>query len=241
MKALTAVALTVAALLSACAQLPPMPAAAVSNIKTIAVVVGTTEKIAVTNRDFLDVETNDTTYTPQEWGVVDMAVAALRRSLEPRCELIIVPAEPVSGDDLYWSVTGHRVERIVAPAMAASGAKADAILFFSPYSAKAFPSIPWNVEGCGIHTLTWAFTDKTDTWAYCVASLLVIDPATMRELSEGRMKAPDPIHAAALEIPDFKFQSVQLTPEQVGKAKAGIAAALDHYIPIALRETGLIP
>lgn len=240
MRALTIAVVAIAAILTGCAKTPPLPAATVSTIDTIAVVVGSKKDVRVSHRGFTVFNNDGTRFDAADWGIVDLEMAALRRRLEPRFKVIAVPATPVDEDDLVWSSYSRRVENIVSPALAGSGVSADVILFLDILQIQAFPGISWKFSGCGIYDVG-AFSDKTYTRAYCVSTLHLIDPKTMEDIARAPLTGDGDVYAAVEVLPDFGFTSVHLTPEQIETAKKGITAALDRAIPVALQNMGLIP
>ncbi|MCF4165112.1 hypothetical protein L2U69_05615 [Zavarzinia compransoris] len=236
-----AVLVAITTLLAGCAPTPPLPPATVSTISTIAVVIAPKSTVRVSHRGITVFGNDGTSYDAKEWGIDEMKVAALRRNLEPRFKLVVIPAPAIDEDDMLSDSYSGRVESIVVPAMAGSGVKADAILFFNLYKSVAFPDIGWQFSGCGIYDISRPFADESLARAYCVGDIHIIDPVTMKDMANGSLSAGDGTHAAVEVISNLGFESVHLTPGQIEKAKAAIAAALDHYVPIALHKTGLIP
>lgn len=232
-------------MLTGCAEMPAPPSATESKIATIAVIIAPWSKVQIGHRSLYRGKDRYHEYEAKDWGVDDMKMAALRQSLEPRYQLTPIPAPAVDEKEMLYATYGHRVDSIVRPAMAQSGVKADAVLFLDSYLEFAFFGSKWQYAGCGVFdkfAVSLFLTEAEHvTEAYCITTVHLIDPSTLQDLGVGHLRTEGGDDHAMVVLPDFDWHGVQLSPDQIERARAAMAGALNRYMPGALKHVGLIP
>ncbi|MDD3445132.1 MAG: hypothetical protein PHS60_06965 [Zavarzinia sp.] len=236
-----ALAITFTVLLAGCVTSVALPPTRVEQIKTLAVVVMPYDNVRVSHRGFTVFNNEGTSYDANEWGVAAMKMAALRHVLEPRFTLVEIPAPAVDQDEALDSSLDWRLKTIVAPAYAAAGVKADAILYVDTRREVAFYDSEWKFAGCGLYDVHVPLRDIYLTRVYCVGALHVVDPATMTTMASSYYATPDYLSALVEPVEDFDWSGTKLSDAQIAKAKRAIGALLDQYMPALVRNTGLVP
>lgn len=243
MRRLAFLLLAATALLAACGPTPrPVPTDVSDRIRTIGVIVAPWDSIPASHLGVTVFTNEGHAYSAADWKLADMFTAALRGALEPRYRVVAVPALPVDQGDYRGSSYRWRLETVVAPSVAAAPTKADAYIFVDMFQlTDPILLSERQYMGCGLIDMASMFSGKHMTRYYCLGSLDVLDAAKFEDLGHTMLSSETNDKALTGVIPDFDWQSADLTPAQVETARRAIAQALQARMPALVRQLGLQP
>ncbi|MCW0181065.1 MAG: hypothetical protein OJI70_04765 [Zavarzinia sp.] len=243
MRFLAPLLLAATALLAACGPTPkPVPTDVSGGIKTIGVIVAPWDSIPASHLGLTIFTNEGHVYSATEWKLADMLTAALREALEPRYRVVAVPAVPVDQDDYRGSSYSWRIRTIVAPSVAAAPTRADAYIFVDMFElTDPILASERKYMGCGLIDMASMFSGKHMTRLYCLGSLDVLDPASLEPVGHTMLSTETNDMALTQIMPDFDWQSAELTPAQIEAARRAIAQALQARMPALVKQLGLQP
>lgn len=231
------------ALLLAACQPSKLPPQAVTNTKSVAVLVNAPSSINVVQVG-ITVFANDRRTIEADWPIEGMLREAIATSLAGRFAVTNVPFSDLRKDQFI----GGEVGSVVRTALVKAGVSADLVVAVAlverdidPFSGKAVP-----VDGCGIHHLEGLFVALPPR-AYCIAQIKLIDGRSFKTLATNEIinpKSSDWYESMNVfkEVPSVRWNdALVFTPDEMARFKTALNEAIAVAVPFTLRRMKVLP